>query len=232
MEHFDSTSLQALVIPEPSGNAVYAAEKGCFWLKIVTCGKTAHGSIPEHGLNAIQMMTTSTGRLEKTDVQFEEHSLLGKFMRSIGTIKEGVKTNVVPDRCVTTIYQRTVPWQDHQAVLAGVEGLIAEKGTDVPGFDADVEVSNELAPVETSPNSLFLQQFYGTVAEITKKYPKLERTNYYKDGAVLSPALDAPLIICGPGDPELAHQSNECVGAESLVENAQILALLGAGLLG
>jgi len=232
VENFDSTALQALVIPEPSGNAVYTAEKGCFWLKIVTHGKTAHGSMPEHGLNAIQMMTTLIDRLEKIDVQFEKHPLLGKFTRSIGTIKGGVKTNVVPDRCEITIDQRTVPGQDNQAILAGVEGLIAEMGEDVPGFDADVEVINELAPVETSPNLSVVQKVCGAVAEITGKFPKPEGVNYYTDGAVLSPALDAPLIICGPGEPELAHQPNEYVGAKSLVENAKILALLGARLLG
>ena len=48
--------VQAVVISEPSSNDIFLAEKGALWLELTTHGKTAHGSMPEQGRNAVTMM--------------------------------------------------------------------------------------------------------------------------------------------------------------------------------
>ena len=115
----DLGPVQAIVIPEPSYNDLYVAEKGAFWLEITTQGKTAHGSMPELGRNAIIMMMMLVSELGKMTFRYEEHHLLGGFTHSINTIAGGMKTNVVPDQCVATVDMRTVPGQDHRDLEAG-----------------------------------------------------------------------------------------------------------------
>ena len=122
----DLAPVQAVVVAEPSYNDVYVAEKGVLWLKITTYGKTAHGSMPHLGQNAVMMMMAFLSELDSLAVPYEEHPLLGGFTRSINTIGGGVKINVVPDRCEATIDQRTVPGQDHAAIVGQVEELIAD----------------------------------------------------------------------------------------------------------
>lgn len=223
--------VQAVVIAEPSYNDVYIAEKGAFWLELTTHGQTAHGSTPHLGRNAIMMMATLLSELDRLVVPYKEHPLLGGFTRSVNTITGGVKTNVVPDHCEVTVDQRTVPGQDHQAILCQVEELISDLSRRVPGFNASAKVINDRISVASASDEPVVQCLFDIVAEVTGKRPEPKGVAYYTDAVSLVPALKAPLIICGPGDAKLAHQPNEYVEVTKLVESARILTLAAARLL-
>jgi len=227
----DLGPIQAVVIPEPSYNDVFVAEKGAFWLELTTQGKTAHGSMPEQGRNAIMMMVALINELEKLTFPYKEHPLLGGFSKSINTISGGVKTNVVPDSCVVTVDMRTVPGQDHRAILKQVEDLIADLSRRMADFKASAKVANDRAPVETSPNDPIVQNFYDVVAEVAGERPVPKGVRYYTDAVAFVPVLRIPMIICGPGDAKLAHQPNEHVEVSKLVQAARIYTLAAAKLL-
>jgi len=142
-----------------------------------------------------------------------------------------VKTNVVPDQCTVTIDQRTVPGQDHGAILRQVEELIADLGQRLPNFRASVEVINDRIPVATSPGDPVVQRFCDVVAEVTGARPVPKGVNYYTDAVAFAPALNAPMIICGPGEAKLAHQPNEYVEVPKIVEAAKIFTLAAVQLL-
>src|SRR5699024_8876831 len=55
----------AMVIAEPSNNQVYSAHKGALWIEIEVYGKTAHGSMPNEGINAIVHMMEVLKRMKK-----------------------------------------------------------------------------------------------------------------------------------------------------------------------
>ena len=222
---------QAVVICEPSYNRVYIAEKGQFWLKITTYGKAAHGSMPHLGQNAIMIMVALLNELEHLPVPCKEHPLLGGFTRSIGTIHGGVSTNIVPDRCEVTVDQRTVPGQDSGAVLRHMEALIDDLSRRIPAFRAKVEVTSDLPPVESSPNAPAVRSFCAAVAEVTGETPTPGGVPYATDAALLVAPLGVPMILCGPGNPDLAHQTDEYVEIPKLVESAKILTLSAARLL-
>jgi succinyl-diaminopimelate desuccinylase len=221
----DVGPLQAILIPEPSHNDLFVAEKGAFWLEMKTYGQTAHGSMPDLGRNAVMMMVQLIAKFEDLEIPFQIHPLLGGFSRSVNTISGGVKTNVVPDSCVATVDMRTVPGQDHMGILRRVEDLIRKLQSEVPGFKASAEVVNDRAPLETDANAPVVKSFSEVIAAVTGKKPVPKGTRYFTDGVVLSPAFKAPLLICGPGDAGLAHQPNEYVEIGKLVESARIYTL-------
>ena len=227
----DLGPVQAVVIPEPSYNDLCVAEKGVFWLELTTQGKTAHGSMPEMGRNAVMMMVTLINELGKMSFPYKEHPLLGGFSQSINTIAGGVKTNVVPDYCAVTVDMRTVPGQDHRAILRQVEDLIADLSRRLPDFKALVKVTNDRAPVETSPEEPAVQSFADVVAEVAGERPVPKGVRYYTDAVAFVPVLRAPMIICGPGDAKLAHQPNEHVEISKLVQTARIFTLAAVKLL-
>ncbi len=227
----DIGPVQAVVIPEPSYNDVFVAEKGALWLELTTQGKTAHGSMPEMGRNAIMMMVSLVNELGKMSFPYQEHPLLGGFSQSINTITGGVKTNVVPDQCAVTVDMRTVPGQDHGVLLKQIEGLMGGLSQRIPDFKASVRMTNDRAPVETSPDEPVVQAFADVVAEVAGERPVPKGVRYYTDAVALVPALKAPMIICGPGDAKMAHQPNEHVEISKLVQAAQIYALAAAKLL-
>lgn len=224
----DLGPVQAIIIPEPSHNDVFIAEKGALWLELVTQGKTAHGSMPELGLNAIMMMVTLIRELEKLVVPFQKHPLLGGFSQSINTIAGGVKTNVVPDHCMVTVDMRTVPSQEHQTIVRQVETLIADLNQSIPDFKASATVINDRIPVETSPKEPAVQQFLDIVSEVTEERLVPKGVRYYTDAVAFVPILKTPMIICGPGDAKLAHQPNEYVEISKLIQSAKILTLAAA----
>lgn len=227
----DLTPLQGIIIPEPSNNEVYIATKGGLWLELTTYGKTAHGSMPAQGRNAVSMMVKLLEAYQCLEIAHNPHPLLGDFTRSIGTIEGGVKTNVVPDHCTVTIDQRTIPGQDHQAIYQQVEDLIESLTEEAEGFQASVRVINDHQPVETSPDLEIVKEFSNIVEHVVGKSTVPKGVNYFTDGSVFSPQLGAPLIICGPGIAELAHQPNEYVEVSSMVKSAHILTLFAANAL-
>jgi succinyl-diaminopimelate desuccinylase len=228
----DLGSVQAVLIPEPSANELFIAEKGAFWVELATQGKTAHGSMPDLGRNAVLMMVKLIEAFEKLDIPFKPHPLLDGFSRSVNTIAGGVKTNVVPDACTATVDMRTVPGQDHRAIFRQIEGLIEEVGKRFPDFKAAAKILNDRAPVETPADHPAVGLFSAAVLEATGRSPAPKGTRYFTDGVVLAPALNAPLLICGPGAPGLAHQPNEYVEIEKLLEAVRIYILAAMRFLG
>jgi len=224
----DLDPVQAIMIPEPSYNGVYVAEKGALWLELTTHGKTAHGSMPDLGRNAIMMMIALISELQKLAIPYAEHPLLGGFSRSFNTIAGGMKTNMVPDRCIVTVDMRTVPGQDHGVIVEQVENLIVNLGRRTPGFQASAKVINDRPPVETSPDEPAVQSFLDVVSEVTGERPVPKGVRYYTDAVAFVPMLKAPMILCGPGDSQLAHQPNEHVEISKLVQSAKIFTLAAA----
>jgi len=221
----DLGPVQAVIISEPSSNEIFVAEKGALWLELTTHGKTAHGSMPEQGRNAVMMMVKLIVELEKLAIPYKHHPLLGGFTRSVNTIAGGVQTNVVPDSCIVTIDMRTVPGQDHPSIVRGIEDLVADLSQRSPEFKASVRITNDRAPVETSPEEPAVELFAGVVTEVTGAKPIPKGVAYYSDAVAFVPALKAPMILCGPGEAKLAHQPNEWVEITRLVQSAKIFAL-------
>jgi succinyl-diaminopimelate desuccinylase len=179
------------------------------------------------------MMVPILSELDKLPVSYEEHPLVGHFARSINTIHAGTKTNTIPDRCVVTVDQRTVPGQDHDVIVRQVEELIADLGQRLPlrDFRASVKVINSRLPLATSPEEPVVQRFYDVVAEVTGKRPEPKGVGYYTDAVEFVPALKAPFVICGPGNPKLNHQTNEWVEVAKLMDSAKIYTLTAVELL-
>ena len=66
------------VIAEPTGSAVVSAERGALWVKIHSAGVTAHGSVPETGVNAIQYLIETLEKIRKGFNPQSVHPTLGK----------------------------------------------------------------------------------------------------------------------------------------------------------
>jgi len=139
---------------------------------------------------------------------------------------------VVPDHCVATIDMRTVPGQDHSAILRRLENIIQELSRRLPDFRATVKAVNDHASVETSPSEPVVQKFSALVSEMTGRKMVFKGANYFSDAVGFLPFLKLPLILFGPGEPGQAHQPNEHVEVAKLVEAARIFAVTAARLLG
>src|SRR5919106_2086095 len=147
----------AIVIGEPTDLEVYIAEKGACWLEITTYGKTAHGSMPDLGINAVMHMTTALHALTRLSLPFQPHPLFDQPTMNVGTIAGGNKTNVVPDRCTATIDLRTLPGMRHEDLLREIRQTLDGLRQGLPHFTYEMLVIAERAPVASDPQASIVE---------------------------------------------------------------------------
>jgi succinyl-diaminopimelate desuccinylase len=220
-----------MIIGEPTANRVFTAEKGVLWLEVRTRGQTAHGSMPHLGVNAIMHMTKLLHALEAEHIPYQTHPLLGGFTMNVATIAGGVKTNVVPDACRVSIDLRTVIGQDHQQIVDTVRQLIDRLCAEDSTFHAEVHVLTERIPLDIPFDNALVQTFVQVRDQVTGQTSQPAAATFATDGSVFVPAYEAPMVICGPGLPEKAHQPNEYVEIDKLVHAARIYTLAALHLL-
>jgi len=210
--------LQAILISEPTLNRLGLAERGVFWPEFTTHGQTAHGSTPHLGRNAIMMMVKLLSELERLEIPFTPHPVLGDFTRSVNTIQGGIKVNVVPDWTAALVDMRTVPGQDHSELLHHLEDFVQDLEHRFPDLSASVRLTYDLPPAQTSPDEPVVEAFREAAQEANGRPPDAAVVRFATEAAIFVPALGVPTLIYGPGDPALAHQPDEHVQLQKMVE--------------
>jgi succinyl-diaminopimelate desuccinylase len=218
--------VSAVAIPEPSGLDLSTAHKGALWVKITTQGKAAHGSRPDLGINAILHMQETIRRIVQADWSYPEHPLLGKPTVNVATIQGGTKTNMVPDRCELSIDFRTLPGQSHAERAGRLQDILDQLTAEIPGYQAVMEVINDKAAVSTPPGDPFVQAAQHVGRRLWGKELVPQGVAYYTDASVLASSTGAPVIILGPGEAGMAHQTDEWVSVDKLIQAAQFYAQL------
>jgi len=207
--------LAGVVVTEPTDFEVITTHRGLLWLKVATKGKAAHGSTPELGINAIASMKLVLDELENYKIPFEPHHLLGECSMSINTISGGKAINVVPDKCAIGIDIRTLPTQNNQDIFGDFEKIFAKLKQKNSQFAAEVSIVRNVVALETDCGCDFVKDFCSTVgADQTKA------VGFTTDGPYFA-SLGAPVVIFGPGKPELCHKPDEYIdisGVEKAVE--------------
>lgn len=207
--------LAGVVIPEPTGFDIINAHRGLLWLNITTRGKTAHGSAPHLGINAIKSMQAVLNALDDFSIDVQPHPQLGTGSKSINTIQGGKALNVVPDQCTLGIDIRTLPGQDHQAILQHLNEMLAQLAGEHADFVADISIARSVPALETDGDSQFVRTFQGALG-----IQELKAVGYTTDGPFLCP-LKVPILIFGPGDGAMCHQPNEFIHIHDLEKAVQ-----------
>ncbi len=97
------------ILAEPTMMGLYIAHKGINSYKVTFYGKAVHSSIPEQGTNAIYLAAEYIQKIQQYFQELQKiKTPLGAPKLSVGTIKGGTATNIVPDQCVLTIDRRYV----------------------------------------------------------------------------------------------------------------------------
>jgi succinyl-diaminopimelate desuccinylase len=192
----------ALIVPEPTSNYPFTGHKGALWLEALTTGKTAHGSMPEQGDNAVYKAARAVVKLEQCEFQGKAHPIMGKATLNVGTISGGLNLNSVPDSARLEIDIRTTPEQDNAAIFQHVTQLL--------GQEVLLSKIMNLPPVWTDPGHPWIQDVFAITSDILKFHPEPRSIAYFTDASFLVPLLDSPpTLIMGPGEAVLAHQTDE-----------------------
>ncbi len=122
--------------------AVITAHSGCLQFEVTVHGKSAHGSMPETGRDALQ---AAVAILNAIYAQVPGFAAIRSRVPGIdhpttvvGLISGGINTNVVPDRIVFRMDRRMIPEEDPASVEAALRTLIAGAVAGREGIRVDV----------------------------------------------------------------------------------------------
>jgi len=205
----------ALLVGEPTGNRPLVGHKGALWLRARTRGVTAHGSMPERGVNAIYRAARAALALEAWRFAVPDDPLLGRPTLNVGTISGGLNVNSVPDEALLGIDVRTIPGQRHEAVRADLARAL--------GPEVELSPIVDVESIHTDESHPWVRQVFEVAGRALGAPLPAAAAPYFTDAATLGPALGSPpTVILGPGELALAHQTDEWCDARKVEEATAI----------
>ncbi len=205
----------ALIVGEPTANRVLAGHKGTFWVEATAKGVTAHGSMPEKGVNAVYKAARAVLALAALDFSADAHPLLGCPTLNVGWMHGGINPNSVPDEARFGLDIRLVPGVTPCHLIERLERATAGEVT--------FEVKGTNSPVWTDPSDPWIAGLAETVHSMTGGGGSIGGATFYTDAGELKPGMGSPpTVILGPGEPALAHQTDEYCSI-SRVEQAEAI---------
>ncbi|MGX7107008.1 ArgE/DapE family deacylase [Hutsoniella sourekii] len=206
------------IIAEPSGpEQIINAHKGSLQYEVIAKGKPAHSSMPENGIDALQLMVDYINRSNEL---FEE-AFSGKSNEQMGetinvntVINGGDQINSVCGRAVLKANARTVPEADNAVVIETIQQAIEELNQVNEG-ELELNILQDNPSVESPvDNDLVKAIRVATNEEIPAK-PLMGATDASNFGRV---PKDIDLAIYGPGTPSRAHTHDEYVEVDQYIE--------------
>ncbi|MDF1513367.1 MAG: YgeY family selenium metabolism-linked hydrolase [Anaerolineae bacterium] len=231
-----------VVIAEPSNLSVVRAQRGHMEMRVVVKGKSSHSSQPDLGKNAVYEAARLIFGLEILAGELVEDPFLGSGVLAVTDIKShAVSRNAVPHKCEFVIDRRLTVGETESMALAEVERIISREGV-----NAQVQVIEE--EIKAMTGKVFQARKVSLPWALDEKHPlvlatvsavrnvgikpSLTRWHFATEGAYTASVAHIPTVGFGPGNPSLAHTSNEHIPIAQVYAAASAYAALCEELLG
>jgi succinyl-diaminopimelate desuccinylase len=204
----------AIVVGEPTSNYPLVGHKGSIKFHAAFAGVSAHGSMPQLGVNAIYKAAKAIAKLEEFQFGVPEHPVMGLPTMNVGTFQGGSGINLVPDAATVGVDIRTVPGVDHDALLLRLKAFLSE---------AKIEVFADSKSVWTEPDEEWVQRVFAICGPILGEKPAARTAPYMTDAANLRKVYaNPPTVVLGPGEASMAHQTDEYCNMERIRQSVEI----------
>lgn len=245
--HADSVT--GAIICEPEDGLVCISQKGAIRACYTVTGRMSHGAMPLSGLNtapALSRLIDGLQHLELAAIErvgHDEHLGWPSFTPTVirAPISGMPQLNVMPRRAKLLVDIRTTPSQSHPEILdklralgSGVEKTVHEHyrtydrlvKTERP-HDLKVEVQflTDRPCTLTDLNDPIVQAADWATRRLSNAEPVYGGVPGATDGTYLWALKHIPIVTMGAGKRHVAHQVDEWVNIDELVETAKIYAL-------
>lgn len=115
------------VVLEPTNLQLVIAHKGYAWFEIVTHGRSAHGSLPGEGRDAIRLMgriLVGLDELEKKLATRTPHARLGNASLHASLIEGGQELSSYPVECRLQLERRLLPGETEASAEAELRAML------------------------------------------------------------------------------------------------------------
>ncbi|WP_207458917.1 M20/M25/M40 family metallo-hydrolase [Azospirillum sp. SYSU D00513] len=213
--------------------AVITAHNGCLHLEIDVKGRSAHAALPMTGVDALEAANGILSALYSLRKGFSKRVSdvpgIGSPQLTVGLIKGGINTNVVPDRVTLRLDRRMIPEEQPEAVEAELRAIIAEAARSFPDAVVDVRRILLARPLTPLPGTDRLAEAVCRNATAcmgepvgTKGVPLYTDARHYTEAGV-------PIVLFGAGPRSIeeanAHRADERLPLSDLHKATETVAL-------
>lgn len=231
-----------VLLGEPTNLQISRGQRGRVMFKVTVEGRSSHGSQPQLGQNAVYAAARLVFAVQLLAGELPHDPFLGPGTIAVtGIESQGASLNAIPDRCKMYVDRRLTLGETVMGAQAQLESLISREAIpasvqittyDEPSYTGLVRVAREAHPAwvldRTHPLVSALNQ---TIHTVRGSAPEISHWPFSTDGVYTMGQAGIPTVGFGPGDPNLAHTSQEYVRLEDLKAAAHVYAGLAASLL-
>jgi succinyl-diaminopimelate desuccinylase len=244
--YFNPERVQHVIIPEPlNKDRICLGHRGVWWAEIETKGRIAHGSMPFLGDCAVRHMGAVIAEMETT-----LFPLLATKRTEMPVVPEGAKQSTlninsihggepvqdeaytglpspcVPDRCKMVIDRRFLMEEKLPEVRAEVIDLLDHLKSTRPDFDYEIRDMHTVIPTMTDKNAPVVQTVSRAISQVLGKGPEyVVSPGTYDQKHIDRIGRLKNCIAYGPGILDLAHQPDEWIGVDDMLDSAKVMAL-------
>jgi|TARA_B100000749_G_scaffold192219_1_gene149085 succinyl-diaminopimelate desuccinylase len=247
---FSKPRVDQVIIPEPLNvDRVCLGHRGVWWSEVETFGRIAHGSMPFLGDSAIRHMTAFLSLLEErlfpalAQRQTRMPVVPDGARRSTLNLNslhggepehfEGLPSPCVADSCRVVLDRRFLIEEALDAVKAEVIGLLDELTQRRPNFRYEIRDVMEFIPTMTEKDAPVVQAIASGIRAVLGKEPEyVISPGTYDQKHIVRIGHLQECIAYGPGILDLAHQPDEYIVIDDLVNSAKVMAHATLKLLG
>ncbi|MBB5516888.1 succinyl-diaminopimelate desuccinylase [Rubricella aquisinus] len=243
---FAPDRVQHVIIPEPlHKDRICLGHRGVWWAEVETKGHIAHGSMPFLGDCAVRHMSALITEMEES-----LWPALATRETAMPVIPEGARNptlNInaihggepvqeadytglpsacVPDRARMVIDRRFIAEEPLDEVKAEFHALLERVKKDRVGFDYAVKDLFEVLPSMTAKDAPVVQAVSGAISDVLGAAPEyVASPGTYDQKHIDRIGRLKNCIAYGPGVLDLAHQPDEWIGVQDMLDSAQVMAL-------
>lgn len=250
--YFRPARVDHVIIPEPlNKDRICLGHRGVWWAEVEVFGRIAHGSMPFLGDSAIAHMGAVLREFEArllpalTGVVTDMPVVPAAARRATFNINSihggqaepeadytGLPTALVADSCRLVFDRRFLIEEDLEAVKAQVRGILDELTAEREGFGYRLSDLFEVRPTLTDRTAPVVRAVAAAVREVLGREPEyVVSPGTYDQKHIDRIGKLQHCIAYGPGILDLAHQADEYVGIDDMVDAAKVMALALAELL-
>lgn len=244
--YFSPSRVQHVIIPEPlNKDRICLGHRGVWWAEIETFGRIAHGSMPFLGNCALRHMGAVMAEMENALYPaLQQRSTAmpvvpASARRSTLNINSlhggqaetdadftGFPSSCVPDSARMVIDRRYLMEENLDQVRAEIVDLLERVKAERDQFDYDLRELWHVSPTMTKRDAPVVRSVARAIKTVLSKTPEyvispgtydqkhIDRIGRLKD-----------CIAYGPGILELAHQPDEYVRVDDMLDSAKVMAL-------
>jgi acetylornithine deacetylase/succinyl-diaminopimelate desuccinylase family protein len=207
--------------------------RGLCWIELTTIGRSAHGSRPASGINAIEQMVDlvlpALRSLKLPSARETAVTIPGSSV-NLAMLTGGFAPNIVPDHCQARLDYRLVTGQSSEAVVDAVERVLASLRAAHPQLTVESQVILRAEPLYTEPDCALVQGLGGAIERVTGRPAQYFGKTGTADVNLVHERLHVPAVSYGPGN-DSGHGPDEWVSVEDLVEVTKVYAAFAADFL-